>query len=161
MGICTRLPWRRKAHRRTIIVDKAGKLKNLSYPQRENSTTPIRDGLGIWRFRQLSSLMSPAAFLPLEPLLNSNCPILKKQIKTQKKPPFQAVFLRKVVGVRELRPRAPAPKLMYKPSNGTFCGLSIPFRWGSTSFAALFHPLFPYISLGVWVRVWVKRNLPL
>ena len=26
-----------KAHRRTIIVDKAGKLKNLSYPQRENS----------------------------------------------------------------------------------------------------------------------------
>ena len=49
---------------------------------------------------------APAAFLPLEPLLNSNCPILKNKIKNAEKPPFQAVFLRKVVGVRGLEPRA-------------------------------------------------------
>lgn len=30
-----RLPWRPKAHRKTIIVDKAGKLKNLSYQQQK------------------------------------------------------------------------------------------------------------------------------
>ena len=49
---------------------------------------------------------APAAFLPLEPLLNSNCPILKNKIKNAEKPPEKAVFLRKVVGVRGLEPRA-------------------------------------------------------
>ena len=37
-NIPIRLPWLPKARRRTIIVDKAGKLKNLSYPKRACSS---------------------------------------------------------------------------------------------------------------------------
>ena len=48
----------------------------------------------------------PAAFLPLKPPLNSNRPNRKSRTKNTEKPPFQAVFLPKVVGVRGLEPRA-------------------------------------------------------
>ena len=49
---------------------------------------------------------APAAFLPLEPSLNSNRLNRKSRTKNAEKPPFQAVFLPKVVGVRGLEPRA-------------------------------------------------------
>ena len=47
-----------------------------------------------------------AAFLPFEPPLNSNRPNCKNRTKNAEKPPKKAVFLRKVVGVRGLEPRA-------------------------------------------------------
>ena len=49
---------------------------------------------------------APAAFLPLEPSLNSNRLNRKSRTKNAEKPPFQAIFLPKVVGVRGLEPRA-------------------------------------------------------
>jgi len=48
----------------------------------------------------------PAAFLPQKPPQNSNHQNRKNQTKNAEKPPKQAVFLRKVVGVRGLEPRA-------------------------------------------------------
>ena len=49
---------------------------------------------------------APAAFLSLKLPLNCNCPSSKNEIKNAEKPPEIAVFLRKVVGVRGLEPRA-------------------------------------------------------
>ncbi len=49
---------------------------------------------------------APATFLPLKPPLDSNHPKHKSQNKNAEKLPFSAVFLRKVVGVRGLEPRA-------------------------------------------------------
>ena len=46
------------------------------------------------------------AFPPLEPSLNSNRLNRKSRTKNAEKPPFQAIFLPKVVGVRGLEPRA-------------------------------------------------------
>ena len=48
----------------------------------------------------------PVAFLPLKPPQNSNHQNRKNRTKNAEKPPKQAVFLRKVVGVRGLEPRA-------------------------------------------------------
>ena len=48
----------------------------------------------------------PVAFLPLESPQNSNLQNIKNRTKNAEKPPKQAVFLRKVVGVRGLEPRA-------------------------------------------------------
>lgn len=49
---------------------------------------------------------APAAFLSLKSPLNRNRPRDKNRTKNAEKPPFQAVFLRKMVGVRGLEPRA-------------------------------------------------------
>ena len=49
---------------------------------------------------------TPAVFLPLKPSLNSNHPNCKSRTKNAEKPPEKAAFLRKVVGVRGLEPRA-------------------------------------------------------
>ncbi len=54
------------------------------------------------------AILAPAfaVFLPLELSLNSNRPKHKSRTKNAEKPPETAVFLRKMVGVRGLEPRA-------------------------------------------------------
>ena len=100
-----------KTHRRIIIEDKAGKLKNLSYLKWEYTVVvPVRDGLGIWQFQPRFSFM----FLP--PLCAWNhhwaavIQTAKTEQKTQKNRRFRRFFCEKWSECGDSNPGPPAPK---------------------------------------------------
>ena len=97
---------------------------------------------------------APAAFLSLKSPLNRNRPRDKNRTKNAEKPPFQAVFLRKMVGVRGLEPRASCSQMCVGTFSRHSSVLFGPFLCLGSSSLTLFCPACfkkPFRLLGfVW-----------
>ena len=98
-----------------------------------------------------------AVFLPLELSLNSNRPKHKSRTKNAEKPPETAVFLRKMVGVRGLEPRASCSQMCVGTFRQHSTALFGPFLCLGSSSLELFCPACfkkPFRLLG-FVRDWI------
>ena len=83
---------------------------------------------------------APAAFLSLKSPLNRNRPRDKNRTKNAEKPPFQAVFLRKMVRVGRLELPASCSQKYVRPFKEYFCTLFNASQCSGNSSLELFCP---------------------
>ena len=73
---------------------------------------PVRDGLGIGRFRRLSSFVCPPHFRPRNRFKTAIIQTAKTELKTQKNRLFRRFFCKIWSECGDSNPGPPAPKLI-------------------------------------------------